>query len=399
MGTAVWYSRKMSKKIYDLALRKHRAYKGKLHILSAAPLKNKADLSWMYTPGVAGVSLAISKKQSLVNELTIKSHTVGVVTDGSAVLGLGNIGPEAAMPVMEGKAVLFKEMAGLDAFPICIRTQETDKLVEIVENIAPVFGAINLEDISAPRCFEVEARLQNLGIPVMHDDQHGTAIVVRAGLLNASKVTKKKFKDLKVVVNGAGAAGVAVAKLLGQRLTRTNYEIVREVVMVDSQGVIYQGRKNLVSYKKELARWTNKKGLRGGLEEAMSGADVFIGVSAPGVLKPAMIKNMNARPIIFALANPIPEIMPEEAHRLRVGVIATGRSDFPNQVNNALAFPGVFKGALEGRARAITIEMKIAASEALARLVKKPTAAKILPEVLDSRVSLAVSKAVRRQIS
>ncbi|MBS3903439.1 MAG: NADP-dependent malic enzyme [Anaplasmataceae bacterium] len=389
----------MSKKIYDLALRKHRAYKGKLHILSAAPLKNKADLSWMYTPGVAGVSLAISKKQSLVNELTIKSHTVGVVTDGSAVLGLGNIGPEAAMPVMEGKAVLFKEMAGLDAFPICIRTQETDKLVEIVENIAPVFGAINLEDISAPRCFEVEARLQNLGIPVMHDDQHGTAIVVRAGLLNASKVTKKKFKDLKVVVNGAGAAGVAVAKLLGQRLTRTNYEIVREVVMVDSQGVIYQGRKNLVSYKKELARWTNKKGLRGGLEEAMSGADVFIGVSAPGVLKPAMIKNMNARPIIFALANPIPEIMPEEAHRLRVGVIATGRSDFPNQVNNALAFPGVFKGALEGRARAITIEMKIAASEALARLVKKPTAAKILPEVLDSRVSLAVSKAVRRQIS
>jgi len=320
-----------------------------------------------------------------------KSHTVAIVSDGSAVLGLGNIGAEAAIPVMEGKAALFKTFAGLDAFPICLKTQVPSEIINIVKNISPVFGGINLEDISAPRCFEIENALQDLGIPVMHDDQHGTSVVVLAGLINAAKVVGKKLEDLTVVVNGAGAAGNAISKLLSEK--------VKNVIVVDSRGIVSTDRAGLDPYKKLLTEVTNKNNLSGGLKDAMKNADVFIGVSKANLLTSADIKLMNKGAIVFAMANPVPEIMPEEAKKGGAAIVATGRSDMPNQVNNSLAFPGIFKGALEIRAKKITKEMKIAAAEALAKLVENPTAEKIVPGPFDEGVAETVGHAVKESAS
>ncbi len=367
-------------------LKYHNKFRGKITTGIPLPIKNKKDLSIAYTPGVAEVSTEIYKNPKKVFDYTIKSHTVAVVSDGSAVLGLGNIGSEGAIPVMEGKAALFKTFGGVDAFPICLNTQDPKEIIKIVKNIAPVFGGINLEDISAPRCFEIEENLQDLGIPVMHDDQHGTAVVVLAGLINASKVVGKALRNLTVVVNGAGAAGNAISKLLSEK--------VKNVIVVDSNGIVSKKRKDLDPYKKLLLRITNKDNLSGGLREALIGADVFIGVSKANLLTSGDIKLMSKNAIVFAMANPIPEIMPQEALKGGAKVVATGRSDMPNQINNSLAFPGIFKGALEIRATKITKEMKIGAAEALASLVKKPTADKIIPGPFDKGVVRAVAKAV-----
>jgi len=371
----------------DQALKLHKKNRGKIatHILT--PIKNREDLSLAYTPGVAAVSSEIARNPVTVWDYTIKGHTVAVVTDGSAVLGLGNIGPEAAMPVMEGKCALFKHFAGIDAFPICLATQNSKEIIKTVKLIAPVFGGINLEDISAPRCFEIEDALQGLGIPVMHDDQHGTAVVVLAGLINAAKVVGKKMELLKVVISGAGAAGQAVSKLITPR--------VCDVLIVDSKGIIYEGREGLDGYKQKLAQFTNKEKVRGDIKKALKGADVFIGVSKADLLTSEDIQTMAEKPIIFAMANPNPEIMPDEAKRGGAYIIATGRSDFPNQVNNSLAFPGIFKGAMEIRASSITNEMKVAAAEALAGLVEDPIPGKIIPGPFDEGVVEAVSAAVK----
>ena len=375
----------------DAALKLHAKNKGKLSTLVTTPIKNIRNLSLAYTPGVAEVSKAIAADKNLVNVYTIKPHTVAIISDGSAVLGLGNIGPEAALPVMEGKAAIFKTFANLDAFPICLATQEVEKIVETIKNIAPVFGAINLEDISAPRCFEVEEKLQNLGIPVMHDDQHGTATVVLAGLLNACKVVKKDIKNLTIVISGAGAAGSAIARILSP--------LVKNVIALDSRGIIGTTRPDMDPYKRRLAAITNKNNLSGDLRVALKGADVFIGVSRPGLLHKEDIKLMSARPIIFALANPVPEIMPDEAKKGGAFIVATGRSDYPNQVNNSLAFPGIFKGALDAKATKITQEMKLAAAHAIAGLVQHPTWEKIIPGPftpgLVKTVSGAVAKAAK----
>ncbi len=375
----------------DAALKLHAKNKGKLSTLVTTPIKNIRNLSLAYTPGVAEVSKAIAADKNLVNVYTIKPHTVAIISDGSAVLGLGNIGPEAALPVMEGKAAIFKTFANLDAFPICLATQEVEKIVETIKNIAPVFGAINLEDISAPRCFEVEEKLQNLGIPVMHDDQHGTATVVLAGLLNACKVVKKDIKNLTIVISGAGAAGSAIARILSP--------LVKNVIALDSRGIISTTRPDMDPYKRRLAAITNKNNLSGDLRVALKGADVFIGVSRPGLLHKEDIKLMSARPIIFALANPVPEIMPDEAKKGGAFIVATGRSDYPNQVNNSLAFPGIFKGALDAKATKITQEMKLAAAHAIAGLVQHPTWEKIIPGPftpgLVKTVSGAVAKAAK----
>lgn len=370
------------------ALALHKKNKGKIATLVTTPIKNKLDLSLAYTPGVAEVSRAIAKKKELVFDYTIKSHTVGIVTDGSAVLGLGNIGPEAALPVMEGKAALFKTFADLDAFPICLATQDTEEIISIVTAIAPVFGGINLEDISAPRCFEIEARLQNLGIPVMHDDQHGTAVVALAGLINAAKVAKRKLSSLRIVIVGAGAAGSAIAKLVSP--------LVSDVISVDSRGIIYKTRPGLEVYKLNLARITNKKNLKGSMQDALVGADVVIGVSTAGILSGKDIALMAPRPIVFAMANPMPEIMPDEAKKAGAFIVATGRSDFSNQINNSLSFPGIFKGAMASKATRITDEMKLAAARALANLVKKPASDKIIPGPFDRGVVNAVSSAVSK---
>lgn len=367
----------------------HKKYKGKIATEVLTPVKNKKDLSLAYTPGVALISTEIAEHPEKVWDLTIKSHTVAVVTDGSAVLGLGNIGALAALPVMEGKCALFKTFAGVDAFPICLNTQNSQEIINIVKIIAPSFGGINLEDIAAPRCFEIEDALQDLGIPVMHDDQHGTAVVVLAGLINAVKVVGKKMGDLQVVISGAGAAGSAVARLITHR--------VCDVIMVDSKGVIYEGREGLDPYKQRWAKITNKEKRQGSLKDALKGADVFIGVSKGNLLTASDIKLMNDKAIIFAMANPHPEILPEEAKKGGAFVIATGRSDYPNQVNNSLAFPGIFKGALSVRADKITEQMKIAAAEALAGLVKNPTADKIIPGPFDKGVVEAVSRAVAKK--
>ena len=370
-----------------LALILHEKNKGKLAIVSKVPINNKDDLSIAYTPGVAEPCLRISKNKQDVYKYTIKGNTVAVVTDGSAVLGLGNIGPEAALPVMEGKAVLFKRFAGLDAFPICLKTQDTEEIISIVKAIEPVFGWINLEDISSPRCFEIEERLKSLlSIPVMHDDQHGTAIVVLAGLINACKVAKKDIKKIKIIICGAGAAGTAVAKLL------LKYKI-QDVIMVDSQGIISRNRKDLNKTKLELSKITNKKNIQGSLEDAVKQRDVFIGVSSKNLLSTAMVKTMN-KPIIFAMANPDPEILPEDAKKGNAIIIATGRSDYPNQINNVLAFPGIFKGALSSGKKQITDEMKIKAAEALASLIINPSPEKIIPAPFDQGVADAVAKAV-----
>lgn len=378
------------------SLRIHEEKKGKLEIRSKVPVETRDDLSVAYTPGVAEPVRRIAENKEDVYRYTIKGNSVAVVTDGSAVLGLGNVGPEAALPVMEGKAVLFREFGGIDAYPICLDTQDVDEIVQTVRHIAPGFGGINLEDISAPRCFEIEARLQDLGIPVFHDDQHGTAIVLLAGLINAAKVVGKEFSDLRVVISGAGAAGVAIAKLLSCYSDESGVcTAVRDVVVVDSVGVISSQRENLSQVKKELLSYTNKEGRTGGLQEALVDTDVFVGVSAPGILSGEMIKGMAADPIIFAMANPDPEILPDDAYAAGARVVATGRSDFPNQVNNVLAFPGIFRGALDIRAPRITGSMKVRAAYALAELVETPTKDKILPEVTDKAVAPAIARAVR----
>lgn len=365
----------------------HSKFKGKIKVEVTTPITNKDDLSLAYTPGVAEVSKAIAQNPEKVYDYTIKPHTVAIVSDGSAVLGLGNIGAAGAIPVMEGKAALFKTFAGIDAFPICLNTQDPTEIVNIVKNIAPVFGGINLEDISAPRCFEIEEKLQDIGIPVMHDDQHGTAVVVLAGLINASRVVGKDLNTLKVVINGAGAAGNAIAKLLSGK--------VRDIVMVDSTGIIHEERTDLDPYKKLLLEILNRISIRGGLKEALKDADVFIGVSKGNLLTSEDIKTMSSKAIVFAMANPVPEIMPDEAKKGGAMVVATGRSDMPNQVNNSLAFPGIFKGALEVRATKITKEMKLAAAQALAALVVNPTPEKIIPGPFDEGVVEAVSSAVK----
>lgn len=371
------------------ALAQHKKMHGKIEIALKDNLDTREKLSIYYTPGVAAVSSLVASQPELAREYTWLKNNVAIISDGSAVLGLGDIGPYGALPVMEGKAMLFKHFAGIDGVPIVLDVHSADEIVEAVLAIAPSFGGINLEDISAPKCFEIEERLKaKLDIPVMHDDQHGTAIVVLAGLINAAKVTGKKLSNCKVVCVGAGAAGTAVIKLL--------YKYVQpEILAVDSKGIISESRKDLNNEKKKLLEFTNKKNISGSLADALAGADIFIGVSAPGLLTQEMIKTMNASAIIFAMANPTPEIMPGIAKYAGAAVVATGRSDFPNQVNNALAFPGVFRGALDNKVKKITDEHKIAAAEAIAGLVKKPTADQIIPSVLDKKVVPAVAGVIR----
>ncbi|HXR11110.1 MAG TPA: NAD-dependent malic enzyme [Gaiellaceae bacterium] len=362
---------------------------GKIEVTSRVPIKTRDDLSMAYTPGVARVCMAIAEDPEKVWNLTIKRHTVAVVTDGTAVLGLGDIGPEAAMPVMEGKAVLFKEFGGVDAFPLCLATKDTDEIVRTVEAIAPAFGGINLEDISAPRCFEIERRLrESLDIPVFHDDQHGTAIVTLASLLNALRVVGKRIEDIRVVLTGAGAAGIAVTRTL-QRAG------VVDVVACDREGAIYRGRPGLTPVKDEFARTTNPENLRGSADELLAGADVFIGLSTPGAITADGVRRMAARAIVFAMANPTPEVYPEAIEGL-AEVIATGRSDYPNQINNVLAFPGVFRGALDVRARTINGEMEVAAARAIAATIHEGELAAdyIIPSVFNRSVAPAVAAAV-----
>ena len=380
---------------FERSLIIHEQLRGKIGLHSKVPVTNRDDLSLAYTPGVARPCEVIAADPKRVRDLTIKRNSVAVVSDGSAVLGLGNIGPEAAIPVMEGKALLFKEFANIDAWPICLATQDVDEIVETVRRIAPVFGGVNLEDISAPRCFEVEQRLQDLGIPVFHDDQHGTAIVLLAGLINAAKVTGKKLTDLNVVINGAGAAGTAIARLLRCVGHEPGVCVsVQDVLVCDSKGIIHQKRDDLAPYKQELLKYTNRSNRTGQLRDAIQGADVFIGVSKGNLLTTADVGSMADQAIILAMANPIPEIMPDEALAGGAAVVGTGRSDFPNQVNNVLAFPGIFRGVLDSGAARVTEEMKLAAALALAKCVDNPTAERILPDALDRTVSPRVAAAV-----
>lgn len=378
----------------EKALQMHEQWNGKLETAAKAHVNSREDLAIAYTPGVAEPCKVIAKDHEAAYKYTIKSNTVAVVSDGSAVLGLGNIGALAAMPVMEGKAVLFKEFGGVNAVPICLDTQDTEEIIKTVVNIAPAFGGINLEDISAPRCFEIEERLKELlDIPVFHDDQHGTAIVVLAGIINALKVTGKKKEDCRVVVNGAGSAGVAITKLL---LTY-GFE---HITMCDINGIISSSSPNLNWMQKKMTEVTNLENKTGSLTDAMRGADIFVGVSAPGIVTKEMVASMNSDAILFAMANPVPEIMPDLAKEAGARVVGTGRSDFPNQVNNVVAFPGIFKGALEGRATQITEEMKLATANAIASLVsdEELNENNILPEAFDSRVADVVSKAVKELI-
>lgn len=373
----------------------HRQLRGKISIVPKMPVESREDLSIAYTPGVAGPCELIAKDPSQARELTIKRNTVAVVSDGSAVLGLGNIGPLAAIPVMEGKALLFKQYGNVDAWPICVDTQDANEIVETVRRIAPVFGGINLEDISAPRCFEVENALQDLGIPVFHDDQHGTAIVLLAALMNASKVVGKPIEEMKVVINGAGAAGTAIAKLL--RCIGNDPEIcqpVADVVICDSKGAIYREREDLSPYKRDLLQFSNRTNMSGSLQDVVPDADVFIGVSKGNLLTRDDVSRMADNAIVLAMANPTPEILPDEAKAGGAAVVGTGRSDFPNQVNNLLAFPGIFRGALDAQAPKITEKMKLAAARALAGIVTDPTADKILPDPLNRSVAPCVADAV-----
>lgn len=373
------------------ALHMHRQKKGKIETKSKVPVRNADDLSLAYSPGVAEPCKEIFEDPKMVYEYTVKGNMVAVVSDGSAVLGLGNIGPEAAMPVMEGKAVLFKSFAGVDAFPICLNTNDVDKIVETVKLMEPTFGGINLEDIAAPRCFEIEKRLKKeMNIPVFHDDQHGTAIVTAAGLINALKLSGKSLSEIKVVINGAGAAGIAIMKLLMSMGCK-------QFILCDSKGAIYEGRPyGMNNLKHDLALSTNFEKLKGSLEEVIKGTDVFVGVSVEGALTKAMVESMNENPIIFAMANPVPEIMPEDAKEAGASVIGTGRSDFPNQVNNVLAFPGIFRGALDVYATHINEEMKVAAVKAIADLVSEADldADYVIPAPFDPRVAPAVAKSV-----
>jgi malate dehydrogenase (oxaloacetate-decarboxylating) len=370
------------------ALKAHKRLKGKIGVTLKDGLDSQAKLSTYYTPGVAAVSRVTAKGRKQARDYTWINNSVAVISDGSAVLGLGYIGPYGALPVMEGKAMLFKHFAGIDAVPVVLDVHSEDEIVKTVEAIAPSFGAVNLEDIAAPKCFSIEERLKkSLSIPVMHDDQHGTAVVVLAGLINALKVVDKKISDCKIVIVGAGAAGTAVAKLL--------YIYARpDVLLVDSRGIISGSRKDLNPAKKETLKYTNLSDVSGELNNALADADVFIGVSQPNLLNASLIKRMAASPIIFAMANPDPEILPDAAKKAGAAVVATGRSDFPNQVNNALAFPGIFRGALDHGVRKITDKHKVAAAEAMAALVSKPTADKILPTVLDKRLVPAIAKKI-----
>lgn len=371
------------------ALALHKKLRGKLSVEPKTPVRNKRDLSLVYTPGVAAVSAHLAQHPKDTARYTMRGNSVAIVSDGSAVLGLGNIGASAALPVMEGKALIFKEFAGIDAIPIVLSTQDTDEIIDTVLRIAPSFGGINLEDIAAPRCFEIEARLkEKLSIPVMHDDQHGTAIVVLAGLINACTVVKKSLKKSTIVITGAGAAGSAIAHLL-------KHYGVSDIRVLDRGGIIHTKREQLPPYKKELARITNPTGKSGGIREALDGADAVIGVSGPSVLTADDIASMNPDPIVFAMANPIPEIMPEEAKRGGARIIATGRSDFPNQINNSLVFPGIFRGALDNNVQTITDTMKIRAAVKLAGLIKRPTAGNIIPGMFNKRAVLAVASAIR----
>ncbi len=381
----------------DRAIALHKKHRGKLAVASKVPLETIDDLSLAYSPGVAAASRAIAADTEQAYGLTGKGNAVAVVSDGSAVLGLGNIGPAGALPVMEGKAILFKGFAGIDAYPIVLGSQDTDEIVKAVEQLAPGFGGINLEDISAPRCFEIEARLQELGIPVFHDDQHGTAIVVLAGLLNACRVVGKSLATLKVVVVGAGAAGTAVARLLsclGEY--KTACTAVKEVHLLNRAGVLHAGSPKLSAHQRALLEHINPDHRSGQLDDVIKGADVFIGVSGPGVLTGKRVAAMADKAIVFALANPDPEIDPAEATRAGAAVVATGRSDYPNQVNNVLAFPGIFLGALDARAKRIDDEMKITAAIALSEAVAGPTAGQVLPSPLDKSVAKKVADAVRK---
>ncbi len=378
----------------EKALDLHEKWNGKLTTESKCKINTREDLALAYTPGVAEPCKVIAEDKEEAYKYTIKSNTVAVVSDGSAVLGLGNIGAYAAMPVMEGKAVLFKEFGGVNAFPICLDTQDTEEIIKTVVNIAPAFGGINLEDISAPRCFEIEERLKEiLDIPVFHDDQHGTAIVVLAGIMNALKVVNKQKEDCRIVVNGAGSAGVAITKLL----LEYGFE---NITMCDISGILCKDSENLNWMQKKMVEVTNLENKKGTLSDALVGADIFVGVSAPNIVTADMVKTMNKDAIIFAMANPVPEIMPDIAKAAGAKVVGTGRSDFPNQVNNVVAFPGIFKGALEGRASKITEEMKLAAAHAIAGLVTEDELSEdfILPEAFNEKVAEAVSKAVMDNI-
>ncbi len=379
--------------VNEIALQKHEEWGGKLETVSKAPVKNPTDLSIAYTPGVAEPCRVIAKDKEAAYKYTWKSNTVAVVSDGSAVLGLGNIGPHAAMPVMEGKCVLFKEFGGVNAVPICLDTQDTEEIIKAVTYLAPTFGGINLEDISAPRCFEIEQRLkETLDIPVFHDDQHGTAIVVLAGIINSLKIIGKKKEDCRIVVNGAGSAGIAISKLL----LRYGF---KHIIICDSKGIVAKDNANNW-IKKEMCEVTNLEDKHGSLADAMVGADIFVGVSAPGVVTEEMVKTMNKDAIIFALSNPIPEIMPDLAKKAGARIVGTGRSDFPNQVNNVVAFPGIFKGALEGRAPQITEEMKLAAAEAIASLVPENELNEdnVMPAAFNPKVAELVAEAVKSHI-
>ncbi len=378
----------------EKALDMHEKWNGKLEIVSKSPVNSREDLSIAYTPGVAEPCKVIAEDKDAAYTYTMKANTVAVVSDGSAVLGLGNIGPYAAMPVMEGKAVLFKEFGGVNAIPICLDTQDTEEIIKAVTYLAPGFGGINLEDISAPRCFEIEERLKKLlDIPVFHDDQHGTAIVVLAGIINALKVVKKEKENCKVVVNGAGSAGVAITKLL------LTYGF-KHITMCDKVGILSRSTEGLNWMQEQMVQVTNPEQTTGSLADAMKGADIFVGVSAPGIVSPEMVSSMNKDSILFAMANPVPEIMPDAAKAAGARVVGTGRSDFPNQVNNVVAFPGIFKGALEGRASQITEEMKLAAAQAIAALVPDTEIHEdnILPEAFNPVVAETVAQAVKAHI-
>jgi malate dehydrogenase (oxaloacetate-decarboxylating) len=381
---------------FERSLIIHEQLRGKIGIHSKLPLENSDDLSLAYTPGVARPCEVIAQDPEKARTLTLKHNTVGIITDGSAVLGLGNIGPLAAIPVMEGKAMLFKQFANIDAFPICLDTQNASEIIETVRRIAPVFGGINLEDIADPKCFEVEDALQDLGIPVFHDDQHGTAIVLLAALINAARVTGRKLESMKVVINGAGAAGIAIARLLRCVGQDSNACVsVEEIVICDSRGAIHRNRQDLNPQKESLLGFSNPSNKDGCLQDVIAGADVFIGVSQGNLLGEADVKRMAPDPIILAMANPVPEIMPDLALNAGAAIVGTGRSDFPNQVNNVLAFPGIFRGALDAQAPRVTEAMKLAAAYALADACDQPTAQRILPDALDASVAPLVANAVK----
>ena len=384
------------KDIYEESLELHEKHQGKIEVHSKVALTSRRDLSLAYTPGVAAVCRAIHKDRNLAYKYTLKANTIAIVSDGSRVLSLGNIGGYAAIPVMEGKALLFKKLAGIDAFPICFENYHTE-FVDEVKNIAPVFGGIALEDIAAPKCFEMEEALQGIGIPVMHDDQHGTAVVVLAALLNSCRVTKKRFEELNIVVIGAGAAGFAITRMLRCIGYDPNLcSSVNDIIVCDSKGIIHRHREGLYAnkYKFIIAEETNKTGRVGSLADAMEGANVCIGVSVPGIITPAMVRSMNKDPVIFALAHPMPEILPDDALQAGAAIIGTGRGDFPNQINYALAFPGIFRGALDVCATRISDEMKVAAAHALAGYVRRPQKNRILPQILNRNVVKAVARAV-----